>query len=53
MPLQVLVVEDDIDLAATIVDYLSLEDMQLEHAINGEAGLSVRENCGVTTCHRA
>lgn len=39
MPLQVLVVEDDIDLAATIVDYLSLEDMQLEHAINGEAGL--------------
>ena len=39
MPLQVLVVEDDIDLAATIVEYLSLEDMQLEHAINGEAGL--------------
>lgn len=39
MALQVLVVEDDIDLAATIVEYLSLEDMQPEHAVNGDAGL--------------
>ena len=39
MSLQVLVVEDDLDLAATIVDYLALEDMQIEHALNGEAGL--------------
>lgn len=39
MPLHVLVVEDDVDLAATIFEYLALEDMQPEHAMNGEAGL--------------
>ena len=41
MALHVLVVEDDVDLAATIFEYLSLEDMQPEHAMNGEAGLDL------------
>ncbi|CAA0090813.1 Response regulator MprA [Halioglobus japonicus] len=37
--LNVLLVEDDIDLAATIVQYLELEDIHCDHASNGVAGL--------------
>ncbi|WP_318837907.1 response regulator transcription factor [Neiella holothuriorum] len=39
--LQVLLVEDDIDLATAVVDYLALEDIQCDHAANGVAGLSL------------
>lgn len=37
--LNILLVEDDFDLAATIVDYLELEDIVCDHAANGVAGL--------------
>jgi DNA-binding response OmpR family regulator len=36
-----LLVEDDLDLAATIVDYLELEDIICDHAANGIAGLQL------------
>ncbi|WP_221796892.1 response regulator transcription factor [Oceanobacter mangrovi] len=39
--LTVLLVEDDLDLAATLIDYLSLEDIQCDHASNGVAGLNL------------
>lgn len=35
----VLLVEDDIDLATTIIDYLQLEDIVCDHAANGAACL--------------
>ena len=35
----VLLVEDDLDLATTVVDYLELENIQCDHAPNGIAGL--------------
>lgn len=37
--LSVLLVEDDLDLAATIIDYLDLEGIRCDHAIHGAAGL--------------
>jgi len=36
-----LLVEDDLDLAATIIDYLELEDIVCDHAANGIAGLQL------------
>lgn len=36
-----LLVEDDIDLAQTVVEYLALEDIQCDHATNGVAGLQL------------
>ncbi|MCJ8318103.1 MAG: response regulator transcription factor [Colwellia sp.] len=39
----VLLVEDDLDLATTVVDYLELENMQCDHAANGIAGLQLIE----------
>lgn len=39
--LQVLLVEDDLDLAATLVEYLALENIQCDHASNGVAGLNL------------
>lgn len=45
MPLLLLLVEDNFDLAATVVQYLELEGMCCDHAASGEAGLSLaREN---------
>ncbi|MCY0967133.1 response regulator transcription factor [Parathalassolituus penaei] len=41
--LNVLLVEDDIDLAVTVVDYLALENIHCDHASNGVAGLSLLE----------
>ena len=37
--LNVLLVEDDIDLAATLVQYLELENIRCDHASNGVSGL--------------
>ena len=37
----VLLVEDDIDLATTIIDYLQLEDIVCDHAANGAACLQL------------
>lgn len=37
----VLLVEDDIDLATTIVDYLEIESIDCDHASNGLMGLSL------------
>ncbi|MGY0585312.1 MAG: response regulator transcription factor [Paraglaciecola chathamensis] len=42
--MNVLLVEDDIDLATTIVDYLELESMACDHASNGLMGLNLIEN---------
>lgn len=43
--MQFLLVEDDIDLATAIIDYLELEGMQCDHAINGLSGLNlIKEN---------
>ncbi|WP_317932927.1 response regulator transcription factor [Halioxenophilus sp. WMMB6] len=39
--LTVLLVEDDLDLAATVVQYLSLEGVECDHASNGVAGLEL------------
>lgn len=39
--LKTLLVEDDIDLANTIVQYLELEDIQCDHASNGASGLQL------------
>jgi len=39
--LQLLLVEDDLDLAKAIVDYLALEDIQCDHAANGLSGLNL------------
>ncbi|SFC61781.1 response regulator transcription factor [Pseudoalteromonas denitrificans] len=37
----ILLVEDDLDLAATIIDYLEIEDITCDHAANGIAGLQL------------
>ncbi len=43
--LQLLLVEDDLDLATAIIDYLELEDIRCDHAANGVAGFNlIREN---------
>ena len=39
--LQVLLVEDDRDLAASVADYLALEQISVDHAYNGQAGLTL------------
>ncbi|MCV6609331.1 MAG: response regulator transcription factor [Amphritea sp.] len=39
--MQVLLVEDDRDLAASVADYLALEDICVDHAYNGQAGLQL------------
>jgi len=39
--LQLLMVEDDIDLATAVIDYLELEDIHCEHASNGLSGLNL------------
>ena len=39
--INVLLVEDDIDLAATIVDYLDIESITCDHASNGLMGLEL------------
>ena len=39
--LQLLLVEDDIDLATAIIDYLELENIQCDHAANGVSGLTL------------
>ncbi len=44
MTLNVLLVEDDHDLATTIIDYLELEDIHCDHAANGLAGLVLVES---------
>lgn len=41
MTLMVLLVEDDLDLAATIHDFLDLEGISCDHASNGLAGLNL------------
>ncbi len=41
MSLSVLLVEDDLDLAMTIVDYLALQDVRCDHAGNGASGLQL------------
>ena len=41
MKLNLLLVEDNQDLAATIIDYLELENMFCDHAANGVAGLQL------------
>ncbi|WP_261817556.1 response regulator transcription factor [Vibrio gallicus] len=43
--LQFLLVEDDLDLATAIVDYLELEDIACDHAANGVSGYNlIRDN---------
>ena len=39
--MNILLVEDDLDLAATVVDYFELESITCDHAANGVAGLSL------------
>lgn len=42
--INVLLVEDDIDLATTIIDYLDIEDIECDHASNGLLGLNLIQN---------
>lgn len=42
--LSVLLVEDDLDLAATVIDYLAFEKINCDHAANGVLGLNLIEN---------
>ncbi len=45
MGIIILLVEDDFDLAETVIQYLELEGIECDHATNGEAGLNLaREN---------
>ena len=37
--LSLLLVEDDMDLATTVIDYFDLEGIQCDHASNGVAGV--------------
>lgn len=39
--LAALLIEDDYDLANTVIDYLSLENIECDHASNGVAGLAL------------
>lgn len=39
--LTTLLIEDDLDLAQTVIDYLSLENIDCDHASNGITGLSL------------
>lgn len=39
--LNVLLIEDDLDLAATVIQYLELERVQCDHASNGVTGLNL------------
>ncbi len=41
MTLSTLLIEDDLDLAQTVIDYLELESIQCDHASNGVAGLQM------------
>jgi len=41
MKAHILLVEDDLDLAATIIDYLEIEDICCDHAANGVLGLQL------------
>lgn len=43
MSINVLLVEDDIDLASTVVDYLEIEGISCDHASNGVQGLALIE----------
>ncbi len=43
--LQLLLVEDDIDLAHSIIDYLEMEGIQCDYAANGVSGLNQIETC--------
>ncbi|WP_281561443.1 response regulator transcription factor [Thalassomonas sp. RHCl1] len=43
MSINILLVEDDIDLAATIVDYFEVESISCDHAANGVHGLALVE----------
>ncbi len=40
----VLLVEDDLDLAITVIDYLKLENIECDHAANGTACLQLIQN---------
>ncbi|MEH0740243.1 response regulator transcription factor [Vibrio cholerae] len=42
--LQCLLVEDDLDLATAVIDYLALEGIECDHAANGVAGLNLIQN---------
>lgn len=44
--LNVLIVEDDLDLADTVVEYLELEGIRCDHAANGMAGLQLAKEGG-------
>ena len=39
--ISVLLIEDDLDLAQTVMDYLQLENISCDHASNGAAGLNL------------
>ncbi|PKI07135.1 two-component system response regulator [Shewanella sp. 11B5] len=39
--LQLLLVEDDLDLATAVIEYLELEDILCDHAANGQVGLNL------------
>ncbi|SFJ86435.1 response regulator transcription factor [Methylophaga sulfidovorans] len=39
----VLLIEDDLDLAETVIDYLSLENIECDHASNGVMGLQLSQ----------
>lgn len=41
--LNALLIEDDLDLASTVIDFLELESIQCDHAANGISGLTLME----------
>ena len=51
--LQLLLVEDDLDLATAVIEYFELEDILCDHAANGQVGLNLsarRCACKVWMC---
>jgi DNA-binding response OmpR family regulator len=41
---EILLVEDELDLATTIIDYLEIEDIRCDHASNGQVALNLIRN---------
>lgn len=43
MKIRVLLIEDNLDLAASVCEYLTLQDIAIEHCATGEAGIALLE----------
>lgn len=42
--LKILLIEDDLDLAGTVVDFLALENIRCDHAASGISGIELMQH---------